>query len=197
MSLNPVPGNDIIEPNSTRLTPPWRAWFDALREAVSGTGSTAASAAYGSFYDTANQLNVSGPDPNLISMSVTDLAVGVSIDATRTRIYVLNSGVYNVQFSAQFESSSIQEQDVTIWLRKNSVDVPQSSGFVSVVQSHGGVNGHALPSWNYVISMNANDYVQFLWSSTSSVVFMAAYAESATVPYPATPSMIATIFKVG
>ena len=197
MSLNPVPGNDIIEVNSTRLTPPWRAWFDALREAVSGAGSTAAGAAYGSFYDTANQLNVSGPDPNLITMSVTDVAVGVSIDDTRSRITVLNDGIYNIQFSAQFESSSVQEQDVTIWIRKNSSDVAQSAGFVSVAQSHGGVNGHVLPSWNYVMRMNSGDYVQFLWSSTSAVVFLAANAASATVPYPATPSMSATIFKVG
>jgi len=66
-----------------------------------------------------------------------------------------------------------------------------------VPSSHGSVNGHCLPSWNYVLTMAANDYVEFFWQATSTDVTLAAYPAGTAPDTPETPSMIVTVIRVG
>jgi hypothetical protein len=91
----------------------------------------------------------------------------------------------------QLENSDTQEHDVTIWLRKNGSDVAGSSGFVAVVAKHGGINGHVLPSWNYLLDVVAGDYYELVWSATSTSVTMPFYAAGS--PPPSTASAIFTV----
>jgi hypothetical protein len=189
MSLNPVPGNNITESGQSVLTAPWRAWFDALYQQV-------ANVPYGFFYDTSTQLNVSGPDPNLCVFGTTDLSNQILIDATKTKISPQVAGIYEYTFGIQFENSSVQERDAYIWARKNGTDHPYTGGYVSIPQSHGGVDGHALVTWSHVLNLKAGDYIQFLWSSTSANVSIAAYPNSTTVPYSATPSVRLGVTKI-
>ena len=49
---------------------------------------------------------------------VTDEFNGVSV-VSDTDVQVDHAGVYNLQFSAQFEKSSANAQIINIWLRKN------------------------------------------------------------------------------
>jgi hypothetical protein len=108
-----------------------------------------------------------------------------------SRITFANTGIYNLQFSVQLENSSNQEHDVTIWIRKNGVDVAGSAGFVAVVAKHGGVNGHALPSWNYLLNVVAGEYYELVWSATSTSVSMKYYPGGS--PPPASASAIFTV----
>jgi hypothetical protein len=121
---------------------------------------------------------------------------GVSIvnngSGNPTRITFANTGIYNIQFSSQFQNSDVQEHDVTIWLRKNGLDVPGSSGFVAVVSSHGGTPGHVIASWNYVLEIVGGDYYELVWSTTDHVdVTMQYYAAGS--PPPAAASVILTV----
>jgi len=109
------------------------------------------------------------------------------------QITVIQSGVYNVQFSVQFENTDVADQDAQIWLRQNNVDVVDSNGYCSVPSKHGGVNGHTVVSWNYVLSLAAQDTLQFLWNSSSTAVSLKYYAATTSPPVPATPSTILTI----
>jgi len=109
-----------------------------------------------------------------------------------TRITFDNTGIYNLQFSSQFQNTSNQLQDVTIWLRKNGVDVPGSSGYISVPNSHGGVDGHIVVGWNYLLSIVGGEYYEIVWSTTlHTAVTMQFYA--AGNPPPSTASVIATV----
>jgi len=125
-----------------------------------------------------------------IKFRTLDLSNGVSV-VSDSRITFANTGIYNLQFSVQLENSDNQEHDVTIWLRKNGVDVAGSSGFVAVVAKHGGVNGHTLPSWNYLLDVVAGDYYELVWSATSTSVTMPFYAAGS--PPPSTASAIFTV----
>jgi hypothetical protein len=125
-----------------------------------------------------------------IKFRTLDLSNGVTV-VSDSRITFANTGIYNLQFSVQLENSTNQEQDVTIWLRKNGVDVAGSSGFVAVVAKHGGVNGHVLPSWNYLLDVVAGDYYELVWSATSTSVTMPFYAAGS--PPPSTASAIFTV----
>jgi hypothetical protein len=125
----------------------------------------------------------------------TDLSNGVTVvtDGTNlTHITFANTGIYNLQFSAQFQNTHNQLEDVSIWIRKNGVDVAGSTGYCSIPNSHGGINGHAIVSWNYLLDIVAGDYYQLVWSTTGhTYVTMEYYA--AGNPPPSTASVIATV----
>jgi len=125
-----------------------------------------------------------------IKFRTMDLSNGVSV-VSDSRITFANTGIYNLQFSVQLENSATQEHDVTIWLRKNGSDVAGSSGFVAVVAKHGGINGHVLPSWNYLLDVVAGEYYELVWSATSTSVTMPFYAAGS--PPPSTASAIFTV----
>ena len=109
-----------------------------------------------------------------------------------TRITFDNTGVYNLQFSSQFQNTDTQEHDVTIWLRFNGVDVPASSGFIAVPSKHGGINGHCVVSWNYLLNVVAGDYYELMWSTTDAThITMQFYAAGS--PPPSAASVILTV----
>lgn len=125
-----------------------------------------------------------------IKFRTLDLSNGVTV-VSDSRITFANTGIYNLQFSVQLENSDTQEQDVTIWLRKNGVDFPGSAGFVAVVAKHGSINGHTITSWNYLLDVIAGEYYELVWSSTSTQVTMPFIA--AGNPPPSTASAIFTV----
>lgn len=125
-----------------------------------------------------------------IKFRTLDLSNGITV-VSNSRITFANTGIYNLQFSVQIENSDTQEHDVTIWLRKNGVDVVGSAGFVAVVSKHGGINGHVLPSWNYLLDVVAGEYYELVWSATSTQVTMPFIAAGS--PPPSTASAIFTV----
>jgi len=125
-----------------------------------------------------------------IKFRTLDISNGVSV-VSDSRITFANTGIYNLQFSVQLQNSDTQEHDVTIWLRKNGVDVVGSAGFVAVVSKHGGINGHVLPSWNYLLDVIAGEYYELVWSATSTQVTMPFIAAGS--PPPSTASAIFTV----
>jgi hypothetical protein len=112
-----------------------------------------------------------------------------------TRITFDNTGIYNIQFSSQFENLANAEADVSIWLKKGGVDVTDSGGFVTIPrrQSAGvGNEGHTIVSWNYLLSVVAGEYYELYWSTTNAAnVTMHYYSAAASVP--AIPSVILTV----
>jgi hypothetical protein len=116
----------------------------------------------------------------------------VSNGTNLTRITFDNTGIYNLQFSSQFQNTDSTEGDVTIWLRLNGVDVPGSSGFVSIPAKHGSVSGHTVTSWNYLLSVVAGQYYELMWSTANHTsVSMKYYAAGS--PPPSTASVILTV----
>lgn len=119
-----------------------------------------------------------------------DLSNGISVNSD-TEITFAHSGIYNLQFSFQFQNVDVQEHDITIWLRKNGSDVSGSAGFVAVVSSHGGIPGHVIASWNYLLDVVGGDFYELYWSATSLDVSMEFYPAGS--PPPAAASAIFTI----
>ena len=145
---------------------------------------------YGSFYDTTTQ--TCGLDGiEAMTYDTTVVSNGVSIVAN-SQITFAYSGVYNIQFSAQlYRTAGGSSKQVTIWLRKNGVDVDWSAGYVTME-----ANGDFLiSSWNYFESVNAGDYVEIMWSQNDAIEIAAA-PPNIGIPYPATPSVILTASKV-
>jgi len=119
-----------------------------------------------------------------------DYSNGVTVNSD-TEITIANTGIYNLQFSFQFQNVDSQEHDVTVWLRKNGTDVDGSAGFVAVVSSHGGTPGHVIASWNYLLDAVGGDFYELYWSATSLDVSMEYYPAGS--PPPAAASAIFTV----
>ena len=145
---------------------------------------------YGAFSDVTDQfatvINTGYP----MLLGITDLSNQVTV-VSGSRITIANTGIYNIQWSAQFRNPTASEHDVTIWLRKNGVDVPGSAGVVLVPKKHGSFDGHALPSWNFLLDVVAGDYYEFVWSTQDLAVFISF--EPAGNPPPSTASVVLTV----
>lgn len=142
---------------------------------------------FGSFYDTSTQTNPVANAVNPMRLDSTLDSHGVYLGAPTSRIYVNDTGIYNLQFSAQADKSGGSADALYIWIRKNGVDVPYSAGKVII----NGPNSEVIPAWNFVISLAGGDYVEIVWSSADTNMVLAAYA--ATAPVPTVPSVIVTM----
>ena len=161
--------------------------FQGLGSVGGGGGSP--TGYYGAFSDLTTQQFVANTITPL-KLSTTDLTNGVSLQGTpTTQIKVTNTGVYNIQFSAQLNHTTGGLAVVTIWLRKNGIDIPATSTDVTIE----GNNTKIVPAWNFLVSATANDYFQIMVSATDSNCEI-YFSGARTSPIrPALPSLIVTV----
>lgn len=149
---------------------------------------------YGAFSSDQDQTTTSNT-ATLMTLNTTDFSNDVSL-VTGSKITAATAGIYNLQFSAQFQNTDNQIQDISIWLKQNGTDITGSTGFVSIParkSASAGEEAHEIIGWNYYISMNANDYIQIYWSATLDTVSIQHYPTSTGPVRPSTQSVVATL----
>jgi hypothetical protein len=143
---------------------------------------------YGSFYDTTASVS-SATTEKVIALGTTADAYGVSI-VDGTKMTFKYAGVYNIQFSAQVYQSANGNPKINFWIKKNGTRVEATTGQIDLSNQ----NHYALPAWNYVIKVNAGDYIEFWWNSSSTTALVTTAAGTYE---PAAPAMIATATLAG
>ena len=141
---------------------------------------------YGAYYDTTDQTLAAANTAYGVKLNTIQDEYGVKRGTDTTRIYVAETGIYNVQFSAQLNASGGANLHAYFWIRQNGIDIPNSAGKVIV-----GSNSETIAAWIYVLPLRDGDYIQFMWSGASTQVYLDYVAPAA--PVPAVPSMIVTI----
>lgn len=150
---------------------------------------------WGSFFDTTNHHIGSTTTAYVLTFNNVDGGNGVKV-IDGSKITVDSYGVYNLQFSAQVASTDTSIHNANIWIRKNGIDVEASAGQLTVPNSHGGNNGQMVTSWNYLIELDAGDYVEFWWQAESTNIFIETIPSGTSPTVPVDPSIAATIFQV-
>lgn len=148
---------------------------------------------YGAFSDYNDQTTTANT-ATLMALSTTDFSNSITISSSK--ITVQRAGIYNLQFSTQFQSADNAPQDISIWLRQNGTDIAGSTGLVSIParkSASPGEEAHQITGWNYFLSMAANDYVEIYWSTTNAAVSIQTYAASTGPVRPSTASVVATM----
>lgn len=109
-------------------------------------------------------------------------------------IRVEQPGVYNYQFSVQFENTDTQIHSAWVWLRINGVDVPGTGSKFDVTSSHGGTPGYIIAACNFFVSLAAGDTVE-MWAAVSNVAVTmdALPAQTSPFAHPSIPSVVATL----
>ena len=151
------------------------------------------SAPYGAFQDSTDQTAANTTTGYAVTFNTTDYSNGVYV-SNSSRLNVRNYGIYNIQFSFQFKNTSNDGQDVDIWFRKNGTDVAGSnSKFYLPARKSTGDPSHLIAAMNYVLEMNANDYVEVMWRVSNTDVSLEHYPTDTSPTRPATPSTIITM----
>lgn len=143
---------------------------------------------YGSF--TTGTSSVTNPvinTMNLVNFTDTETAYNTAIGPVKSRIYVAETAVYNVQFSAQCNLSSGSNGSAFIWLRQNGVNVPNSTGKTVI----SGPNAEIVAAWNYFLPLQAGDYIELAWLSADIHMFFEYL--SGTSIYPKCPAVALTV----
>ena len=161
--------------------------LDSLTGALLGeSGGRYVRFPYGAFHDTTTQTAAATGTAYAVTFNSTDLSNDVSIGSPTSKIVVANAGIYNFQFSLQLDKSSGAAGHTYIWARVNGVDVANSASEVAIQ----GTTAENIVAWNFVLSMNALDYFQLMWSVDDANIQLKAVAAAA--PVPAIPSVILT-----
>ena len=173
----------LAAPNASNGVPTFRALV----------ASDIPTKAYGAFSDYTSQTIASTTTAYVMTFNTTDLGSnGVSV-VSSSRLTVTTTGIYNFQWSGQFESNDNAPQDVFVWIRINGTDVVGSTGRIGLSErKNPGDPFHILAGWNFLLSLTANDYVELTWSATSTSISIKTYAAGTSPTRPTTASLIAT-----
>lgn len=148
---------------------------------------------HGSFYDTTTQTNPVANQVNLMKYNrVYDSGGGTqyAVQKDTTRVYITQTGIYNIQFSAQLDKTGGGASNVFIWIRINGQSVPYSATKIVI----DGPNSEIVAAWNWMLTLRAKDYIELAWQSPDTAAILLAAPASGNIPE--IPSVILTVMWV-
>ena len=148
---------------------------------------------FAAYIDTTTQPLSGSNIPTVISFNTIVIESGITLSDS-TKITVPRPGVYSVGISMQFDKSSVISLDpIYIWTRVNGENVPDSSGEIRLLNN----NSESLPFIPYIFELNGGDYIEFVFASSDSGVFL-SYIPSSDGPYlrPGSPSITLDIKQI-
>lgn len=184
-----------------------RYWDSTLNTLVCWNGSkwvvlaeqTAPVASYwAAAYDNTNQTAANTTTAYPITYNTPNGHNGIDISGSQVKFN--HPGVYNIQFSIQFQNSNNNANDpaeVNVWFRVNGNDVDESNSQFSVPTRHGAHNGKLIAALNFIVEINnADDYVQLMWQTENTAITIETLPAGTTPTIPVTPSVIITAQQI-
>lgn len=173
-----------------------RIGYDSIILLAPATNAAEADTApYGSFSNNTDQTAPSVGSTAVVIYDTTESENGVYRDTVNTsRIYVRNSGTYNVQFSLQLVNKDNAPQYADVWFRLNGTDVARSASRFDIPARKSSTDwGHIIGVVNIFLDMTAGQYVEIAGTTSSTLVGLEHYPADTGIPRPAIPSAIVTV----
>lgn len=128
------------------------------------------------------------------SMSASTVSESYNISVVDgSKFTVTSGGTYNLQFSAQLnKTQGGTAENVEIWLSKNGVNVDWSNTNITLANN----STLIVASWNFVMTLNAGDYLELKLNVTDTHVVIFAEPAKTGPTRPAIPSVIVTMVQV-
>jgi hypothetical protein len=151
---------------------------------------------YGSFYSTSAMTAANTTTAYVMSANTTGVNSGVIL-SSGSRIVMQSAGTYDIKYSAQLikTSGSPSSSTVSIWLRKNGTDIQNTNAEFDITKLTAN-NGKTVASFNYIDTFTAGQYVEFVWSTTSTDVTVGNIGAQANPTRPTTPSLYVSVSQV-
>ena len=146
----------------------------------------------GIYYSDLTQSALTINTPTKLKFDTVVFEQGLTL-ASALGIKAATAGYYNLQFSAQINRiSGGTSKNISIWFRRNNVDIPFSNTHLTVVAN----SKKLVASWNFVQYLNAGDYISIMYSVDDLAIELLSEPADLVVPHPETPSVIVTINKI-
>jgi len=186
------PGAIIIESEIIKYTGKTATSFTGCTRGQYGS-SAAAHNVIGTYVGEA-QAPTSPTTPVALYMSDTTSSNGVALDPTdSSKVVFATAGYYNIQFSAQLLSFDNAVDNVTLWFSKNGTNIPYSAGLGTIPARISATKpATAIISWNLIVDVTANQYIQLYFASDSGNTLAVTYPPGAAPVHPISPSIILT-----
>ena len=146
---------------------------------------------HGAFYSTATQSNAGTTATNKVSFNGTYLNNNVVV-LNNTQVTFLEKATYDIQFSLQFEKTDGGDDRVQIWFQKNGQNVPDSNTEITIQ----GNNGKFVAAWDFMVSLNANDFIEICWHSSDINVYLVPHPAQINPDRPSIPSAIISALQI-
>jgi hypothetical protein len=151
------------------------------------------SRSYGSWSDSTDQTG-STTAGAVITFNTQDITDSITL-VDNTKFTVPNTGIYNLQFSAQLKNTDNAQHEVVIWFKVNGSDLANSATIVTIpARKSASIFGYGVAAWNLFFSLNSSDYVEIYWLKSNAAVTLESLPS--TAEYPAIPSIILSIQQV-
>ena len=129
---------------------------------------------------------------NIVTFDTLGPANGVSIGGGGTNTTVANAGTYTKLFTLILSKTSGGTSTVSIWLRRNGVDLVGSRQDLELANTLAEI----FVSGNYTLDMAAGDNIQMAWSSADTTVQLAALPAAVTPTRPTGYSAKVTLTRI-
>ena len=177
----PVPPGQYERRYQDQFSNALRLFFNSLSNEINSP------LPHGSYYDTTTQTNPVANTVNLFTYNSVSSQFQIGLGSPTSKVYVIDTGLYNFQFSAQLDKTGGSASEVYIWPRVNGVNVPDSATRIVI----NGPNSEVVPAWNFFLVMQAGDYFELAWQSSDTAVIAPAVSPSGNIP--GIPSIILTV----
>ena len=150
---------------------------------------------YGSFYDTAKQQTAAATALSIkfnFSNFSNNINVTNNTSGLPSRITVVNPGIYNVKYSLQFIKSDAGTDDISVWVRRNSIAYANTHN-VYTIQGSNAKNVVTASCW---VDLGVNDYIEIYFSVKNTNSCVTGSAALLLPSRPATPSAIVSLQRV-
>ena len=150
---------------------------------------------YGNFYDTAKQ-STSIATATVVKFNFMNFANNIAItnntSGLPTRITTKNAGLYNIKYSLQFIKTDPANDEVSIWLRRNSSAYPNTNNTYTILGS--GIKNTI--SNSFFVALGNDDYVEIYFSLKNINTSLTSVNPQLTPSRPATPAAAVSIQRI-
>lgn len=143
---------------------------------------------YGTFNRTTNYVAAAANTAYAIPFTTAPVTNGISIGSPTSRIVFSQSGYYDISCTLQYTSTNAAQKDAYAWIRKNGVNIPQSSRITTLALN----GGYRTSFISEAVSLAANDYIEIMFATTDTALSIVAAPATAFAPGSPAANLIVT-----
>ena len=150
---------------------------------------------FGAFADTARQMALTNTATAVKwrdTIGLNQTAIGLNTSLDPTRLLVVKSGTYLVQYSLQVSNTQISNDEISTWIRRNGAAYPNTlRQFLT-----GAVGVKNIFSGQAIIVFNEDDYLEIFFSVKHNQTQLLKTSALTNPSRPAIPSAQITLFRI-
>jgi len=150
---------------------------------------------FGAFADTARQMALTNTATAVKwrdTIGLNQTAIGLNTSMDPTRLLVVKSGTYLVQYSLQVSNSQVANDEISVWIRRNGAAYPNTLRQFST----GAVGVKNIFSGQTMMVFGEDDYLELFFSVKHNQTQLLKTSSLTNPSRPATPSAQIMLYRI-